>query len=156
MKLCFPSLSQNPQADLQAQDRCHRIGQTKPVVVYRLVTANTIDQKIFERASNKRKLEQMVIHKSELLYICQKKQMHDWASKDSWYVMHHGPQRFTLRISSADKFKGGRSELKQSKGGLDLTELTELLKTRRSVWYEMLQFWIKYEKSFFPLRITYS
>lgn len=61
----FPS--QNPQADLQAQDRCHRIGQTKPVVVYRLVTANTIDQKILERASAKRKLEQMVIHKSEWL-----------------------------------------------------------------------------------------
>ncbi|KAM4615503.1 lymphoid-specific helicase isoform 2-T2 [Polymixia lowei] len=57
----------NPQADLQAQDRCHRIGQTKPVVVYRLVTANTIDQKILERASAKRKLEQMVIHKSECL-----------------------------------------------------------------------------------------
>uniref|UniRef100_A0A8C7N8D2 Proliferation-associated SNF2-like protein n=1 Tax=Oncorhynchus kisutch TaxID=8019 RepID=A0A8C7N8D2_ONCKI len=53
----------NPQADLQAQDRCHRIGQTKPVVVYRLVTANTIDQKILERASAKRKLEKMVIHK---------------------------------------------------------------------------------------------
>ena len=34
----------NPQADLQAQDRCHRIGQTKPVMVYRLVTKGTIDQ----------------------------------------------------------------------------------------------------------------
>lgn len=55
----------NPQADLQAQDRCHRIGQTKPVVVYRLVTANTIDQKILERAAAKRKLEQMVIHKNK-------------------------------------------------------------------------------------------
>uniref|UniRef100_A0A671WLE7 Proliferation-associated SNF2-like protein n=1 Tax=Sparus aurata TaxID=8175 RepID=A0A671WLE7_SPAAU len=55
----------NPQADLQAQDRCHRIGQTKPVVVYRLVTANTIDQKILERATAKRKLEQMVIHKNK-------------------------------------------------------------------------------------------
>ncbi|XP_072293068.1 lymphocyte-specific helicase-like [Eucyclogobius newberryi] len=55
----------NPQADLQAQDRCHRIGQIKPVVVYRFVTANTIDQKIFERASAKRKLEQMVIHKNK-------------------------------------------------------------------------------------------
>ncbi|TNM99794.1 hypothetical protein fugu_012827 [Takifugu bimaculatus] len=84
----------NPQADLQAQDRCHRIGQTKPVVVYRLVTANTIDQKILERASNKRKLEQMVIHKN--------------------------------------KFKGGKSELNQSKSGIDLNELMDLLKTRRS------------------------
>ncbi|XP_061600551.1 lymphoid-specific helicase [Cololabis saira] len=55
----------NPQADLQAQDRCHRIGQTRPVVVYRLVTANTIDQKILERATAKRKLEQMVIHKKK-------------------------------------------------------------------------------------------
>ncbi|XP_053547838.1 lymphoid-specific helicase isoform X2 [Bombina bombina] len=55
----------NPQSDLQAQDRCHRIGQTKPVVVYRLVTANTIDQKIVERASAKRKLEKLVIHRNK-------------------------------------------------------------------------------------------
>ncbi|XP_028845247.1 lymphoid-specific helicase isoform X2 [Denticeps clupeoides] len=55
----------NPQADLQAQDRCHRIGQTKPVLVYRLITANTIDQNILERASAKRKLEKMVIHKKK-------------------------------------------------------------------------------------------
>merc|ERR1719412_2487794 len=55
----------NPQQDLQAQDRCHRIGQTKPVMVYRLVTANTVDQKIVERAAAKRKLEKMVIHKSK-------------------------------------------------------------------------------------------
>ena len=56
-------LSQNPQCDLQAMDRCHRIGQTKPVMVYRLVTGNTIDQRIVERAAGKRKLEKMVIHK---------------------------------------------------------------------------------------------
>lgn len=55
----------NPQMDLQAQDRCHRIGQTKPVIVYRFVTANTIDQKIVERASTKRKLEKMIIHKGK-------------------------------------------------------------------------------------------
>merc|ERR1712241_837674 len=51
----------NPQQDLQAQDRCHRIGQTRPVMIYRLVTANTVDQKIVERAAAKRKLEKMVI-----------------------------------------------------------------------------------------------
>ena len=50
---------------LQAQDRCHRIGQTRPVMIYRLVTANTIDQKIVERAAAKRKLEKMIIHKEE-------------------------------------------------------------------------------------------
>jgi ATP-dependent DNA helicase len=52
----------NPQQDLQAQDRCHRIGQTRPVIVYRLVTAKTIDEKIVERAAAKRKLEKLVIH----------------------------------------------------------------------------------------------
>jgi len=54
---------QNPQVDLQAQDRCHRIGQTRPVVVYRFVTAATIDEQIVERAAAKRKLEKMVIQK---------------------------------------------------------------------------------------------
>nr|KAG5698118.1 hypothetical protein BaRGS_001713 [Batillaria attramentaria] len=55
----------NPQCDLQAQDRCHRIGQTRPVMVYRLVTANTIDQRIVERAAAKRKLEKLVIHQDK-------------------------------------------------------------------------------------------
>ncbi|EGD74893.1 hypothetical protein PTSG_07121 [Salpingoeca rosetta] len=54
----------NPQVDLQAQDRCHRIGQSKTVLVFRLITANTVDQRILERAAGKRKLERLVIHKS--------------------------------------------------------------------------------------------
>ncbi|XP_076819162.1 uncharacterized protein LOC143464888 isoform X2 [Clavelina lepadiformis] len=55
----------NPQNDLQAQDRCHRIGQERPVVVYRLVTMGTIDQQIVERATRKRELERMVMHESK-------------------------------------------------------------------------------------------
>jgi len=51
----------NPQADLQAQDRCHRIGQKKPVSVYRMVTENTIEEKIVERAQQKLKLDAMVV-----------------------------------------------------------------------------------------------
>ncbi len=48
----------------QAQDRCHRIGQERPVLVYRFVTANTVDQRIVERAEAKRRLEKMVIHRT--------------------------------------------------------------------------------------------
>ncbi len=51
----------NPQQDLQAMDRCHRIGQTKPVTVVRLLTVESIETRIFERASNKRKLELVAI-----------------------------------------------------------------------------------------------
>merc|ERR1719247_343890 len=36
----------NPQNDLQAQDRCHRIGQKKTVMVYRLATAATVEEKV--------------------------------------------------------------------------------------------------------------
>uniref|UniRef100_A0A914X7S9 Uncharacterized protein n=1 Tax=Plectus sambesii TaxID=2011161 RepID=A0A914X7S9_9BILA len=51
----------NPQMDLQAQDRCHRIGQTRPVVVYRLASKGTIDESIIKRARQKRRLERIVI-----------------------------------------------------------------------------------------------
>ena len=53
----------NPQMDLQAQDRAHRIGQTKPVIVYRLVAAGTVEEKMLERAHAKRTLEKLVIHR---------------------------------------------------------------------------------------------
>ena len=51
----------NPQVDLQAMDRCHRIGQESPVIVYRLCCDNTIEHVILTRAANKRNLERMVI-----------------------------------------------------------------------------------------------
>lgn len=47
--------------DLQAQDRAHRIGQKKPVLIFRLVSAHTIETKILQKAGNKRKLEALVI-----------------------------------------------------------------------------------------------
>ena len=56
----------NPQQDLQAQDRCHRLGQKKPVSVYRLVTENTVEEKIVERAQQKLKLDAMVVQQGRL------------------------------------------------------------------------------------------
>ena len=56
----------NPQSDLQAQDRAHRIGQKKPVHVYRLVTENTVEEKIVERAQQKLKLDAMVVQSGRL------------------------------------------------------------------------------------------
>ncbi|KAJ3973835.1 SNF2 family DNA-dependent ATPase [Lentinula raphanica] len=55
----------NPQMDAQAQDRAHRIGQTKPVLIYRLVSAHTIETKIMQRATEKRQLEALVIAKGK-------------------------------------------------------------------------------------------
>uniref|UniRef100_A0A7N0VAQ7 Uncharacterized protein n=1 Tax=Kalanchoe fedtschenkoi TaxID=63787 RepID=A0A7N0VAQ7_KALFE len=51
----------NPQVDRQAEDRCHRIGQTKPVTIYRLVTKSTVDENIFEIAKRKLLLDAAVL-----------------------------------------------------------------------------------------------
>ncbi|KAL8785229.1 MAG: hypothetical protein Q9213_003498 [Squamulea squamosa] len=51
----------NPQADLQAMARAHRIGQTKPVTVYRLVTGDTVEEEVLERQKNKILLEQITL-----------------------------------------------------------------------------------------------
>lgn len=53
----------NPQQDLQAQDRCHRIGQTRPVIVYRLATRGTVEEQLLLAADAKRRLEKLVIRK---------------------------------------------------------------------------------------------
>ena len=51
----------NPQNDVQAQARCHRIGQTKPVRIYRLITSRSFETEMFDRASKKLGLEQAVL-----------------------------------------------------------------------------------------------
>jgi len=51
----------NPQNDVQAQARCHRIGQTKPVRVYRLVTRDTYEDQLYRSANKKLGLEQAII-----------------------------------------------------------------------------------------------
>ena len=51
----------NPQNDLQAQARCHRIGQEKNVKVYRLITRNTYEREMFDRASLKLGLDKAVL-----------------------------------------------------------------------------------------------
>ncbi|CAM9610593.1 unnamed protein product [Ascophyllum nodosum] len=56
----------NPQADLQAMDRAHRIGQKYPVSVYRLVTENTVEEKVVERAQQKLKLDAMIVQQGRL------------------------------------------------------------------------------------------
>ncbi|CAK9167510.1 unnamed protein product [Ilex paraguariensis] len=51
----------NPQIDRQAEDRCHRIGQTKPVTIYRLVTKDTVDENVYEIAKRKLVLDAAVL-----------------------------------------------------------------------------------------------
>jgi E1A-binding protein p400 len=51
----------NPAMDQQAQDRCHRIGQTREVHIYRLISESTIEENILKKANQKRILDDLVI-----------------------------------------------------------------------------------------------
>ncbi|KRT79177.1 helicase [Oryctes borbonicus] len=86
----------NPQMDLQAMDRAHRIGQKKQVRVYRFITENTVEEKIVERAEIKLRLDKLVIqqgrlvdsksnalNKDEMLSMIRHGANHVFASKDS-------------------------------------------------------------------------
>ncbi|KAI0995888.1 hypothetical protein K3495_g12293 [Podosphaera aphanis] len=63
----------NPQQDLQAQDRVHRIGQKKPVIIFRLATRGTVEEDLLLSADAKRRLEKLVIKKGNLRTMNQSK-----------------------------------------------------------------------------------
>ncbi|KAI6030006.1 P-loop containing nucleoside triphosphate hydrolase protein [Pisolithus marmoratus] len=83
----------NPQADLQAMDRAHRIGQTKQVYVFRFVTEDTVEERMLERAAQKLRLDQLVIQQG-------RQQQSKAASKEELLEMiTHGAEKI---INSAD------------------------------------------------------
>ena len=51
----------NPQMDLQAQDRAHRIGQKRQVIVLRFICVATIEEDIYMRASDKKEMDDILI-----------------------------------------------------------------------------------------------
>jgi superfamily II DNA or RNA helicase len=56
----------NPATEAQAIDRTHRIGQTRPVMVYRMIAANTIEQKVVALAARKAELFRGVMDDGDL------------------------------------------------------------------------------------------
>jgi SNF2 family DNA or RNA helicase len=51
----------NPAAEDQATDRAHRIGQTRPVTVYRLIAADTIEERVLDMHDAKRALADNIL-----------------------------------------------------------------------------------------------
>jgi helicase SWR1 len=61
----FYDLDWNPAMDAQCQDRCHRIGQTRDVHIYRFVSEHTIEANILRKSNQKRLLDDVIIQKGE-------------------------------------------------------------------------------------------
>jgi SNF2 family DNA or RNA helicase len=59
----------NPAAEAQAIDRTHRIGQTQPVVAYRLLAENTVEEKIRALQREKASLASSVVQEDNLAAI---------------------------------------------------------------------------------------
>eukprot|EP00658_Telonema_sp_P-2_P072002 TRINITY_DN61195_c0_g1_i1.p1 TRINITY_DN61195_c0_g1~~TRINITY_DN61195_c0_g1_i1.p1 ORF type:complete len:678 (-),score=201.37 TRINITY_DN61195_c0_g1_i1:92-2125(-) len=56
----------NPQMDLQAQDRAHRIGQKRSVRIYRFITDGTVEERVYRRALKKLYLDAMVVQQGRI------------------------------------------------------------------------------------------
>ena len=96
----------NPQADLQAMDRAHRIGQTKQVVVYRFVTEQAIEEKVLERAAQKLRLDQLVIQQGRAQQAAKAA-----ASKDELLTMiQHGAEK-VFESKGATGILGNKTDL---------------------------------------------
>lgn len=96
----------NPQADLQAMDRAHRIGQTKQVYVFRFITEESVEERMLERAAQKLRLDQLVIQQGRT-------QQQKQASKEELQEMiMHGAQKIVnaadgcVFLSMGWRFKG--------------------------------------------------
>ncbi|EPS43194.1 hypothetical protein H072_2826 [Dactylellina haptotyla CBS 200.50] len=61
----FYDLDWNPAMDKQCQDRCHRIGQTRDVHIYRFVSEFTIESNILRKSTQKQMLDDVVIQEGE-------------------------------------------------------------------------------------------
>ncbi|KAI1081575.1 SNF2 family N-terminal domain-containing protein [Whalleya microplaca] len=90
----------NPQQDLQAQDRCHRIGQTRPVIVYRFATKGTVEEELLMSADAKRRLEKLIIKKGGFRTMGQKLDHNETLDKEAL-------QSLLLKDSEVYKYSGG-------------------------------------------------
>lgn len=50
----------NPFNDIQAEDRCHRIGQTKPVTIIKMITEGTVDSDIYNMQERKSQMNEAI------------------------------------------------------------------------------------------------
>jgi len=96
----------NPQQDLQAQDRAHRIGQTRPVVIFRLATKGTVEEELLLSADAKRRLEKLVIKKGGFKSMGQKMDNSEGMSKEALKAL-------LLKDGEVYKYSGGDTILSE-------------------------------------------
>ena len=85
-------VSGNPQMDIQAQDRAHRVGQKKEVRVFRLISMSPVEEEILERARFKLGIDQMVIQSGKFNASSSVDERKDFLAHVLREGVKHGPE----------------------------------------------------------------
>lgn len=111
----------NPQNDLQAMSRAHRIGQQEVVNIYRFVTSKSVEEDILERAKKKMVLDHLVIQKLNAEGRLEKKE----TKKGSYFDKNE--LSAILRFGAEELFKEDRNDEESKKRllGMDIDEILE-------------------------------
>lgn len=118
----------NPQMDLQAMDRAHRIGQKKQVHVYRFVTQHTVEEKIIEKANIKLHLDAMVIQQGKL-----SRAQKTISKNDMVEMIRYGADR-VLRLGSTGSITDEDIDAILAKGEQKTQEMREKMKKTVTGW----------------------
>ena len=96
--------SYNPHVDLQAQDRAHRIGQTKQVHVFRIVAESSFEERVLLRARQKMMLDGLVICSSngddaEIERHDDSDEIGNMSAQELWSMLSFGADKVMLLLS---------------------------------------------------------
>ncbi|XP_058199193.1 protein CHROMATIN REMODELING 5 isoform X4 [Rhododendron vialii] len=116
----------NPQNDLQAMSRAHRIGQQEVVNIYRFVTSKSVEEDILERAKKKMVLDHLVIQKLNAEGRLEKKEAKKGSSFDK------NELSAILRFGAEELFKEEKNE-EESKKRLLSMDIDEILERAEKV-----------------------
>ncbi|KAL9234807.1 hypothetical protein vseg_009633 [Gypsophila vaccaria] len=116
----------NPQNDLQAMSRAHRIGQQEVVNIYRFVTSKSVEEDILERAKKKMVLDHLVIQKLNAEGKLEKKEAKKGVGFDK------NELSAILRFGAEELFKDEKSE-EESKKRLLSMDIDEILERAEKV-----------------------
>ncbi|KAM7497109.1 hypothetical protein LguiA_021523 [Lonicera macranthoides] len=116
----------NPQNDLQAMSRAHRIGQQDVVNIYRFVTSKSVEEDILERAKKKMVLDHLVIQKLNAEGKLEKKETKKGSSFDK------NELSAILRFGAEELFKEDKND-EESKKRLLSMDIDEILERAEKV-----------------------
>uniref|UniRef100_A0A8D2LGL8 Chromodomain helicase DNA binding protein 1 n=1 Tax=Varanus komodoensis TaxID=61221 RepID=A0A8D2LGL8_VARKO len=118
----------NPQNDLQAQARAHRIGQKKQVNIYRLVTKGSVEEEILERAKKKMVLDHLVIQRMDTTG---KTVLHTGSAPSSSAPFNKEELSAILKFGAEELFKEPEGE-EQEPQEMDIDEILKRAETREN------------------------